>query len=285
MNVKTGFLLFIFSGFSLLISAQQQEGWEAGGWLGIANYFGDLNTNFRFNGAGAAGGVAARYNFNERVALKFGLNYGKVQADDANSDNVFERARNLSFKSNLLDIGAQFEFNFLPYNHGSKDEGWTPYLFGGFGVTRFDPKAKIDGQWHSLREFGTEGQFKGDEYSKVSTSFIYGFGFKIDLSYEWSLNFEFSARQLFSDYLDDVSTVYANVRDIKNLRGDLAARLSDRSPELFQEDPNFFVQNNLEFPIGQPGRQRGNSKNNDSYVLFGIGLMYYFGDLKCPYGH
>jgi len=285
MSVKTFFFLFIFSGFSLLLAAQEQEGWEAGGWLGIANYFGDLNTNFRFDDVGAAGGVAARYNFNGRIALKFGLNYGKVQADDANSDNVFEKARNLSFKSNLIDVGAQLEFNFLPYNHGSKDEGWTPYLLAGFGVTRFDPKAKIDGEWHSLRDLGTEGQFKGDEYSKVSPSFIYGVGFKIDLSYEWSINLEFSARQLFSDHLDDVSTVYADVRDIRNLRGDLAARLSDRSPELFQEDPNFFAQNNLEFPIGEPGRQRGNSKNNDSYVLFGIGLMYYFGDLKCPYGH
>ncbi|RMF27218.1 MAG: hypothetical protein D6765_07850 [Bacteroidetes bacterium] len=275
-------LSLLLLGF-LLTPASAQEGWEAGGWLGVSNYFGDLNTNLRLNRLHAAGGLAARYNFNERVAVKLGANLGKVSAYDADSDNVFERARNLHFASIIFDGIAQLEFNFLPYFHGSKDQGWTPYLFAGFGVTHFNPKAEIDNRWVELAPLGTEGQFRGEEYSTLSAGWVYGAGFKIDLSYEWSVNIELSARRLFSDYLDDVSTVYPDVEDVEDLHGSIAARLVDRSPELFQEDPDFFLLNNLEFPIGQEGRQRGNSKDNDTYVLFGIGLMYYFGDLKCPY--
>jgi hypothetical protein len=265
------------------LNLSAQRGWEAGAWLGAAQYFGDLNTEFKFQDPKLAGGIALRYNFNERVCLKFGANMGSVAADDANSDNTFERARNLHFRSRVGDAAAQLEFNFLPYIHGDSQFGWTPYLFAGYSVSYFNPQAEIDGEWVDLRPLGTEGQFKSEEYFTVSGGLLYGGGFKIDLNYEWSINLEIGARKLFTDYLDDVSTNYADVEDIEELRGPIAARLADRSAELYQEDPAFFTQNNIEYPIGEPGRQRGNSKNNDTYVMFGIGIMYYFGDLRCPY--
>jgi hypothetical protein len=279
--VKNYINILIFSLLCLNLSAQR--GWEAGGWLGMAQYFGDLNTDFQFNDPKLAGGIALRYNFNERVCLKFGANMGSVAADDANSDNIFERARNLHFRSRIGDIAGQLEFNFLPYFHGDKDYFWTPYLFAGYSVSYFNPQAEIDGDWVDLRPLGTEGQFKSEEYFTVSGGLLYGGGFKIDLNYEWSINVEIGARKLFTDYLDDVSTVYADVDDVEDLRGPIAARLVDRSAELFQEDPSFFTSNNIEYPIGEPGRQRGNSKTNDTYVMIGIGVMYYFGDLRCPY--
>lgn len=273
--------------FSLLttlsISATAQRGIEAGGWLGVSNYFGDLNTNLRLDHPGLAGGLGIRYNFNERVCVKLHGNAGTVQAYDADSPNIYERARNLHFKSRVADVGLQMEFNFLEYIHGSKDQGWTPYLFLGLGVTFFNPKAELEGEWHALRPLGTEGQFKGEEYYTVAGGWTYGMGFKIDLSYEWSLNIDLSARRLFTDYLDDVSTVYPDLDDVEDLRGEFATRFIDRSPELYAKDPGFFTRNNLEYPIGEPGRQRGNSRNRDTYVYFGVGVYYYFGNLKCPY--
>lgn len=260
-----------------------QEGLEAGGWLAASNYFGDLNTNMRLNRIGPAAGIGIRYNFNERICTKFSGNIGQVSAYDSDSQNIYERARNLSFKSTIADVGLQMEFNFLPYVHGSKDEGWTPYLFLGLGVSYFNPKAELDGQWYELRPLGTEGQFKGEEYYTVAGGWVYGAGFKIDLSYELSLNIDISARRLFTDYLDDVSKAYPDVDDVQDLRGDFATQFVDRSPELYKTDPDFFTRNNLEYPIGDTGRQRGNSKNNDSYAYLGVGLYYYFGNLKCPY--
>lgn len=265
------------------LQTKAQEGVEAGAWLAASNYFGDLNTNMRLNRLGPAGGIGLRYNFNERLCAKIAANAGSVQAYDSDSPNIYERARNLHFKSTVADIGLQFEFNFLPYTHGSRDEGWTPYLFVGAGVSYFNPKAKMDNKWYELRPMGTEGQFKGDEYFTVTGSWIYGAGFKIDLNYEWSLNIDISARRLFSDYLDDVSTIYPDMEEVEDIRGEIATRFVDRSSELYTRDPNFFVRNNIEHPIGERGRQRGNSRNNDTYVYVGIGIYYYFGNLKCPY--
>lgn len=260
-----------------------QDGLEAGAWLGMANYFGDLNTDLRLNRVNLAGGVGFRYNFNERVAVKLSGSMGTVEAYDSDSDNIYERARNLHFKSQVADVGLQLGFNFLPYVHGSTDENWTPYLFLGLGVSYFNPKAELNDEWHELRPLGTEGQFKGEEYYTVTGGWVYGAGFKIDLSYEWSLNIDISARQLFSDYLDDVSSVYPDADNVEDLRGDFATNFIDRSSELYAQDPDFFTRNGLEHPIGEEGRQRGNAGDNDTYVYFGVGIYYYFGDLKCPY--
>ena len=84
------------------------------------------------------------------------------------------------------------------------------------------------------------------------------------------LNFELSGRALFSDYLDDVSTVYPNKVELQALRGDMAAMLTDRSGEVVAE------------PIGGEGRQRGTSSTNDAYAFFSVGLVYYIGTLPCP---
>ena len=259
--------------FSVTQLVTAQRGWEAGGWLGASHYFGDLNTNYRLTDPGFAGGAIARYNFNNRIAAKMSVNYGKIGADDADSRNAFERARNLSFESTVIDGAFQLEFNFLPYTHGSKDEYFTPYLFAGFSAFYFNPMAELDGTLYELRPLGTEGQFKGEEYYTVNGAFVYGIGFKVDLSYEWSINFELSGRQAFTDYVDDVSTVYTDVDDLQRARGLIAAQLSDRSIEIPGVDNS---------QIGREGTQRGNSNNKDSFMFLQVGLIYYFGDLRCP---
>jgi hypothetical protein len=257
-----------------LANLTAQGGWEAGGWAGVAYYFGDLNTSYNLSTPGPALGAAARYNFNDRLSFMFSANYGRVEADDANSKNAFERARNLSFRSPIIDGTAQFEFNFFPFIHGKKEFAFSPYLFAGLTAFYFNPQTLYQDEWVELRPLGTEGQFKGEEYFLVNPAIAYGAGIKIGLNYNWSLNIQISARKLFTDYLDDVSTVYADKKDIRQLRGELAATLSDRSLLI----PGVNDDGNLSLP----GRQRGNSMDNDAYVMIGIGIMYYFGDLRCP---
>ncbi len=252
------------------VSGLAQRGYELGVWLGGTHYFGDLNTSYALNRPGPAGGVVGRYNFNDRISIKLGAGYGILQARDSDSDNPFQQARNLSFRTGIIDASLQFEFNFFRYIHGSRDAYFTPYLLLGAGVCYFNPKAQLDGSWIALQPLGTEGQPVGGEYTLVQPALAYGLGFKIDLSYEWSLNFEISGRALFSDYLDDVSTTYPNMLELQNLRGPVAVRLSDRSAEVAPE------------PIGEPGRQRGSSNDNDSYGFLSVSLVYYFGSVLCP---
>ena len=262
-------IAFLFSLALLLFSEKTvaQRGWEAGAWLGTSNYFGDLNTDWRFNRVGLAAGAFGRYNFNDRVCWKLGLNYGNISADDKDSKNVFEQRRNLNFKSVLFDASATFEFNFLPYIHGHRDYWYTPYMFAGFTAFYWNPKTKYNGKWENLRDLGTEGQFRGDEYNPTTGAFSYGLGLKMDITYRLSFNVDVAVRKVWTDYLDDVSGTYPNQNDLRSLHGDLAVALSDRS-----EEPK----------IGQSGRQRGNGKKNDMYAVAGVSLVYYFGDIRCP---
>ena len=262
------FLLLIGS-----ISAMAQRGWELGGGLGVGHYFGDLNTDFSLDDPGIAVNALARYNFSNRWAVRIGGGFMRVAADDANSTNAYERARNLSFRSKITDGALGLEFNFLPYDHGSKDNFWTPYVFGGFMVSSFQPQAELNGTFVNLRDFGTEGQFQGDEYYTTALGLSYGIGFKLDLTYEWSLNFELNGRQLFSDYLDDVSTVYPDMEDLQDLRGESAVLLSD---------PSIIIDGVNDRKLGEAGRLRGNASDNDQYGGLTVSLMYYFGDLRCP---
>lgn len=248
-----------------------QRGWEIGGWAGVSHYFGDLNTNFDLTHPGFAGGGVFRFNFNDRLCLKMGANYGNISADDKNSTNVFEQRRNLNFRSTLVDGSGQLEFNFLPYNYFDKSQWFSPYLSAGISVFNFNPQGKLNGTLHELRPLGTEGQFRGEEYYTTQMAFAYSGGFKIALNEVWSINVEISARKLFTDYLDDVSKSYPNMNDIRKQHGDTAVQLSDPSiPDAEGKK------------IGQFGRQRGDSKSNDMFTFLGVSVLYYFGDLRCP---
>lgn len=265
-NLLVVSLIFVCTHF---IKAQQ--GWELGGTLGISNYFGDLNSDYGLKSPGPAARLFARYNFNNRLCLKFAGSYARVSGDDKNSANTFEQQRNLNFFTNVYDAAAEFEFNFMPYTHGSNYDYFSPYGFLGFSTYKFNPKTEYNGTKYELQPLGTEGQFLGEEYSLIQVGLSYGIGMKWDINSDWSINVELSSRYLFTDYFDDVSTIYPDIKDVRKLHGEVAGNLVDRSIEL-----------GIEPGIGQKGRQRGNSKDNDSFQMLTIGLAYYFGSIRCP---
>ncbi len=71
-------------------------------------------------------------------------------------------------------------------------------------------------------------------------------------------------RKTYTDYLDDVSTTYAD-KAILSENGVLAVILSDRSPGASND--NFI------------GKQRGNSRDTDKYMFAGITLSFRLGNL------
>jgi hypothetical protein len=251
----------------LVSTTNAQKGYEIGGWLGTSYYFGDLNTTLRITKPGLALGLNARKNFNTRVSARTSLSFARVAADDATSSNNYERNRNLSFRSNIIDLTNVLEFNFFKYEHGSQAHNMTPYFFGGFNIFQYNPTAELDGQRYSLRDFGTEGQQSGQEYGSINGGLVLGGGFKWDLSRDWSINIDVSTRFLFTDYLDDVSTVFPDKTALEASRGPIAVALSDRS---------------LIPGLGDVDRQRGDTKGKDKYTFVGVSIMRYFGGIECP---
>lgn len=249
-----------------------QRGWEVGAMTGVMQYFGDLNTSHRLDGLHPFGGVIVRKNFDERFSLKSSFNYGRISGDDANSQNTYERTRNLSFRSNIAALNLQAEINFFPYVHGSRMYNFSPYMFIGLAGIYYNPEANYQGEWYKLRELGTEGQNPGDEYFFLTHAFNIGGGIKFDITSKWSVNIELNIQKTATDYLDDVSTEYVNKSGLESLRGPVAVALHDRSIEIPGGPTN----------IGAPGRQRGNPNDKDHYVRLGAGLVYFISNLKCP---
>ncbi len=243
-----------------------QKGLEIGPSAGVAYYFGDLNSNFDFSKPGLALGLNARYNFNNRLCLRMAGTYGRVHADDLDSDNSLEQIRGINFSNNIIDVAGHLELNFLPYLHGSFDYRFTPFMFVGAGMFFHNPKAEYEGRVLELNRLRTEGQLPGEEYQLSDFALNYGIGIKYSITYELSINVELSFRQLYFDYLDDVSTVYPNASDLEGVQDALLA-----------SNPS----STLEFPEIS-GTQRGRSEDNDSFHFLKVSFVYYLGGLTCP---
>lgn len=265
----------------LQFSAQTpvEQIWEFGIWGGAANYFGDISASLKETPkvTRPAFGIYNRINFNSRLALKTSLNYGTITAADEYSDIPFNQARNLSFKSDILEAAVQMEFNFFNYILGHRRYKFSPYVFLGIAVFKFNPKAELNGQWYELQPLGTEGQQYPDysgvkPYKLIQVALPYGGGLKYSVSKNLTLGIEFGYRRTFTDYLDDVSGMYVDPAVLASgTNGQVAVALADRSVEIVNE------------PIGIEGRQRGDSQSRDNYLFSGISFSYTFTRLRCPW--
>lgn len=253
--------------------------WEVGGVGGIAVYWGDLNPTILPMQVGPSANFIVRRNFDGRLCLRMGLGYAKVGGADKHSKLDFNKTRNLSFQTDVFEASVLTEFNFLDFNGRSNRENrkFTTYLSAGASVMYYTPRAQYEGTWYKLRPLGTEGQAPGEEYATIAPAILVGGGMKWKLNHAWSLNLDILHHVLFTDYLDDVSGVYADPRLIMGHRGSLgsvAVGLADRSVEL----------EGVGEPIGEPGRQRGDSRRKDAFMMIGIGLSYSFTRIEC-YAH
>ncbi|WMX14550.1 MULTISPECIES: DUF6089 family protein [unclassified Aureispira] len=269
-------LLLSCIAFLATINTTNAQYWEVSGMGGVTFYHGDLAPDFSMQTPGAAGSFFVRRNVDPRVSLRIGASFGTISASDKNSLNEYNKARNLSFQSTIFEGSVGLEFNFLPFHHhsqkGRNHNQFSPYLVAGFGVFHHNPKAEYKGSLYELQPLGTEGQSVGEEYSLIQPSLILGAGIKIDINSEWGIVIEGATRILFFDYLDDVAGEYADSRLIASHRGSLASAaigLADRSGEVGQN-------------LGRPGRQRGDSKTNDGYTMFTIGILYTMHQYHCP---
>lgn len=265
-NIKIA-ISFLFI-VSFAITGFGQKGWELGGGVGVAHYFGDINTNYDISLPGPHVMGIARYNFNERTAVSTSLSYGLLRGNDAKSDNTFQQVRNLHFNSHTFDLTAVYEFNFLPFVHDGLEDFISPYLYVGASVFKFTPRAKYQDEWIKLAPLGTEGQSSGDEYYGISGAYVFGFGIKYSMNPRWSWNLALTVHKTKTDYLDDVSTVYPEKSTLKS-----QAAIDLSNPSLPNEKFS---------DIGKPGYQRGNSGDSDSFSFLSFNLTYYFSRIDCP---
>ncbi|MFN8165701.1 MAG: DUF6089 family protein [Bacteroidia bacterium] len=259
------FSLFFLLTFPNRASAQYEEfGIMAGG----SNYKGELSEHlFNTRFLHFAGGAFYRHNWDRRWSWKIEFNYGRVSGNDAYASNGYAIDRNLSFQSDIWEISPQVEFNFFAYETGRPDYPWTPYVFTGLSIFHFNPKAYFGNDLVELQPLGTEGQgYNGEKkYKRLVFAIPIGGGVKFNVG-RIGIGIEIGARRAYTDYLDDVSTLYAEKAQLLAHSGPLAVIMSDRS----------FTGNDtsLTHPVPLWQKQRGDSTTPDWYLFGGITLYF-----------
>lgn len=265
---------------SLSVKAQNESYIHAGEFgisAGLGHYFGDLNTRASLNRPKFAAGIFYIKQFNNYVGLRIAGNYAMLGYSDVYSKNETQLRRNLSFNSSVWEASLSGYFNFFKFIPGSEIYNFTPYLHLGVGAFLYDPYAFLEGEKYFLRPLNTEGQSteipgRPKPYSTTAISVPFGVGLKFSLSENLNFFGEINYRFTNTDYLDDVSTVYAGAENFPtDANGDFtpAFYLQDRSYETGE-------------PIGIKNRQRGNSVQKDAFATVQFGFSFNLSGYKCP---
>ncbi|TRX48411.1 hypothetical protein FNH22_29285 [Fulvivirga sp. M361] len=236
---------------------------------GTTSYFGDLNepgdiidTKLNFN-------AGLQYYFTNRVAVRAEGAWFRLSGDDTEAKNEGRLARNLSFKSDNVEINVVGIVQAFP--NGTRfyqRPNVNFYGYGGIGILFFNPKGEVPqtdwngnaladaGKFVSLQPLQTEGE----AYSRWTFVIPLGAGIKVKAGPFFNVGIEGGYRFTFTDYLDDVSTRYIdhNSLDADPLRQALA-------------DKRYLVG----LTPSEAGKVRGDDSNNDGYFIFNIKLEYY----------
>lgn len=259
--------ILLFIAFFCFTYQLQAQTWEIGGSVGGAGYIGDLNPNNPVKISGVSAGIFGKRNFNGYLSARLNFAAGNIAAYDSRSDNAQFRERNLNFKDQLREASIIGEFNFMNYIPDAGPNKYTPYIFAGVGITSYAPRAQdFQGMEVGLRQLKTEGQAK--PYGNNTLVIPYGVGIKYNFSGKFSIMADMGYRYTFTDYLDDVSGVYADKNSFAN---STARALSDRSGEL------------TGIYTGTAGSQRGDLKPRDTYFFLNFTIAFTFVTSRCYY--
>lgn len=201
----------------LALTAAAQDGdvleykQEIGGGVGLSSYVGDAGGGF-LTSPGLAATAIWRRNLNQRMVIKTNLAMGHISG---NTEGMFvpvdptsktaeggTRAETIPFSRNVVDVGAQFEMNFLGYGLGAAYKGlhrWTPYMLAGIGF---------------CIGFGGGGETTGGLAIPVGVGFRYKLKPRLNLGIEWTVRFS------TTDKLDDAD-LPTHLSDPYGIKGDV----------------------------------------------------------------
>jgi hypothetical protein len=163
---------------------------EIGAGGGVALYKGDLSPALDPTFSRPAANIFLRHTPKRAVTLKYSFMLGKIHADDSRVTDQFANRRNQFFNARLTELSATAEYNFLDYRSEQSRKPWSPYLFGGIAVFKFDPVENYR-----------------PDYQLTQIALPFGIGIKYVLTGQWNLGLEFGARKTFTDNLDGVSSL------------------------------------------------------------------------------
>ena len=294
--------LFILLISSLTLKAQYRN--EFGLSFGTSNYLGDIGGSsqqgrkyspldlqiqaqrFTTNGY-------YRYKLNKHISLKTTLSYIRLYGDDALTDNPERKARNLSFKTDIVELMTTGEWNIYQTKlipdtcKSTNGNDFRLFIFSGIGFIYFNPKAELFGKTYDLRPLKTEGV----SYQPFSWAIPIGMGLSYTINRKWRFGLDMSYRITGSDYLDDVSKNYSvsyldgltgynkvksgstDINDIRMALGNRTSEVQSYSRNDINYNPSLPTGNNYDV-TSSGGTQRGKDYNDGYFTInFSIGYV------------
>ena len=259
----------ILVSFLLTFGVVHSQRFHIGVFGGLAAYNGDLTEKiFPKKVTNGAIGITGNYELTDRIMLRGGLTYAIVGGADRFSDKPDLVLRNLAFETKILEFSAIGEY----YVFNLYDRRYSPYLFAGLALYKYDPYA-FNGSSEKvfLQPLSTEGQgisgYPDKPYGLTQLAIPFGGGLKFAISEKLRVGVELGMRKLFTDYFDDVSKDYADEAELLAAKGPLAVAMSYRGDEVPGGDPAYPSKNSM----------RGSPKSKDWYYFSGIHLTYKLG--------
>lgn len=187
-------ILILFFLLSSIFSYSQRT-LEGGLLFGGTYYLGDINPSKQFHSVKPAVGVFFRQNLNKRWAVRANVTSGTLSATDQVYSYEYQKMRNASFNTPVLEIVAQAEFNFLSYKLGATrhNSPYTPYFASGIGFLLAS---------NSLQAY--------------NITLPLSVGIKLAVTKKLEIGLEWSFRKTFSDQLDNLSGKSYDVNSMDN---------------------------------------------------------------------
>jgi hypothetical protein len=179
--------LFFFILIPVVVSSQT---YEIGGFLGAANYIGDVGkTTFIAPKTSVFGGIF-KWNRSPRHSFRGTILFGKIEGDDNQSKDPRRKERGYKFENSLNEVTVGLEYTFWEFSMYSGQAAQTPYLFTGISYLGYN----------SLIKNNNDLIIKDGNASTLAIPMVVGY--KTTLGQNFVLAAEIGARYAFTDNLD-----------------------------------------------------------------------------------
>lgn len=256
-------VLFVLSLIGTTLHGQNRLGLFAGG--GFTWYNGDMNDRLIAHPSTFDNYWTIGLLYRATPRFHFSLSYaaGEVMGADSVAVQDFQRRRDLHFRTDIQQFSLHANYRLLGYR-GRETRRVTPYLIGGLTYFSYNPYAIVNGNRVELQPLGTEGQYieksnNPEPYELNRLALPLGIGVEFKISRSFAARVELVNHFTFFDYFDDISTDYA---DSALLAATPAGALA------------VAMASNLAGGYPRTGFNRGNEKNNDTYMFLGASLLY-----------
>lgn len=144
---------------------------------------GDLNPAKHFFNPGIAIGPIFRYNFDPRTSIRLSTIYHSLHGNTTGYGDLYVESLKSGFDATLLDVAANYEFNFIPYKTTNRKLNQSLYISAGLA------------SYYVLTSSASSAKFL--------ISIPFGIGYKFNVSKKLSSGAEISVRKTFNDYAID----------------------------------------------------------------------------------